>query len=175
MPSISLSSIESLRSPVGIAAHSNTSSTMDVQPASRTKCCALVNPTRFPLSELWNSQSITAIGNEKKRHAENVVDSHRRKGLTNHKIRPLPLPQIRTARTNTTRKCLLCTTPAQNSERKMSDLGDKLGRDGKLMAAERACHFANNLCLFCGGVGHTAKECPKSLSSAAKAKAALPK
>jgi len=59
---------------------------------------------------------------------------------------------------------------AQNSERKTSDLGDKLGRDGKLTTAERARRFANNLCLFCGGVGHSARECPKSSSSAAKAK-----
>ena len=57
-----------------------------------------------------------------------------------------------------------------NSEKKTSDLGDKLGKDGKLTAAERSRRFANNLCLFCGGVGHTAKECPKSSSSAAKAK-----
>jgi hypothetical protein len=49
-------------------------------------------------------------------------------------------------------------------------LGDKLGKDGKLTAAERARRFANNLCLFCGGMGHTARECPKSSSSAAKAK-----
>ena len=69
------------------------------------------------------------------------------------------------------------SSSAQNSERKTSDLGDKLGRDGKLTAAERARRFANNLCLFCGGVGHSAKECPKSSSSAAKAKgrAAKPK
>ena len=46
---------------------------------------------------------------------------------------------------------------AQNSENKMSDLGDKLGKYGKLTAMELACCFANNLYLFCGGVGHTAK------------------
>jgi hypothetical protein len=59
---------------------------------------------------------------------------------------------------------------SHNSDRKTSDLGDKIGKDGKLTNAERARRFANNLCLFCGGVGHTAKECPKSSSSAAKAK-----
>jgi hypothetical protein len=58
----------------------------------------------------------------------------------------------------------------QNPDKRTSDLGDKLGKDGKLTVAERARRFANNLCLFCGGVGHTAKECPKSSSSAAKAK-----
>ena len=59
---------------------------------------------------------------------------------------------------------------SKNSEKKMSDLDDKIGKDGKLTVAERAHRFANNLCLFCRGVGHTAKECLKSSSSASKAK-----
>ena len=50
-------------------------------------------------------------------------------------------------------------------------LADKLGKDGKLTQQERQRRFDNNLCMFCGGVGHTAKDCPKSSSSAAKAKA----
>jgi len=62
------------------------------------------------------------------------------------------------------------SSSAHNPDKKKSDLGDKLGKDGKLTAAERARRFANNLCLFCGGVGHSARECPKSSSSAAKAK-----
>ena len=59
---------------------------------------------------------------------------------------------------------------SQNSDKKTSDLNDKIGKDGKLTAAERARCFANNLCLFCGGVGHTVKECPQTSSSATKAK-----
>src|SRR6202040_1473529 len=55
---------------------------------------------------------------------------------------------------------------SQNPERKKTDLGEKLGQDGKLTPAERSRRFANNLCLFCSGVGHTAKDCSK----AAKAK-----
>jgi len=62
------------------------------------------------------------------------------------------------------------SSSAQSSDKKVSDLSDKLGKDGKLTAAERSRRFANNLCLFCGGLGHTAKECPKSSSSATKAK-----
>ena len=50
-------------------------------------------------------------------------------------------------------------------------LADKLGKDGKLTPAERQRRFDNNLCMFCGAVGHTAKDCPKSSSSAFKAKA----
>ena len=52
-----------------------------------------------------------------------------------------------------------------------SSLSDKLGKDGKLTPQERQRRFDNNLCLFCGGTGHTATNCPKSSSSAAKAKA----
>ena len=46
--------------------------------------------------------------------------------------------------------------------KKKTDLGEKLGQDGKLTLAERSRRFANNLCLFCGGVGHTAKDCSKA-------------
>ena len=49
---------------------------------------------------------------------------------------------------------------------------DKLGKDGKLTAEERQRRFANNLCLFCGGSGHSASACPKKTSSAAKGRAA---
>jgi Retrotransposon gag protein len=63
------------------------------------------------------------------------------------------------------------STPAPGGKPKGPDLSSKLGKDGKLTSEERQRRFANNLCLFCGGAGHTAKECPKSSSSAAKAKA----
>ena len=59
---------------------------------------------------------------------------------------------------------------SQNSDKKTSDLNDKIGKDGKLTVTKQARHFANNLCLFCGGVGHTVKECPRTSSSAPKAK-----
>ena len=39
------------------------------------------------------------------------------------------------------------------------------------MHTERQRHFDNNLCMFCGGVSHTANDCPKSSSFASKAKA----
>src|ERR1700720_4473203 len=58
-----------------------------------------------------------------------------------------------------------------NSKKKNPDLSDKLSKDGKLTQAKRTRRFNNNLCLFCGGVGHTAKECPTSSSSATKAEA----
>src|ERR1700719_1440680 len=60
---------------------------------------------------------------------------------------------------------------SSNSEKKNPNLSDKLGKDGKLTQAECTRRINNNICLFCGGVGHTAKECPKSSSSPMKAKA----
>jgi hypothetical protein len=50
-------------------------------------------------------------------------------------------------------------------------LTDKLGKDGKLTPQERQRRFDNNLCMFCGGAGHTANNCSKSTSSASKSKA----
>ena len=50
-------------------------------------------------------------------------------------------------------------------------LTDKLGKYGKLTQQERQRRFDNNLCMFCGGARHTAKNCSKSTSSTSKAKA----
>ena len=52
-----------------------------------------------------------------------------------------------------------------------TSIADKLGKDRKLTSQERQPCFDNNLCMFCGGPGHSAKDCPKSWSSASKAKA----
>jgi len=51
------------------------------------------------------------------------------------------------------------------------DLTNKLGKDGKLTADERKRHLDNNLCMFCGGPGHFADNCPKKTKKA-KARAA---
>ncbi|KIO01804.1 hypothetical protein M404DRAFT_149121, partial [Pisolithus tinctorius Marx 270] len=54
-----------------------------------------------------------------------------------------------------------------------SDIAHLLGKDGKLTSAECQCRMKNNLCLFCGKAGHSAKDCPKSTSCTAKACAAM--
>jgi Retrotransposon gag protein/Zinc knuckle len=59
----------------------------------------------------------------------------------------------------------------QSSSGNSASVSDKLGKDGKLTPKERQRRFDNNLCMFCGGTGHTAKDCPKSSSSASIAKA----
>ncbi|KAJ3004040.1 hypothetical protein NUW54_g5000 [Trametes sanguinea] len=48
------------------------------------------------------------------------------------------------------------SAPQKSSLNSGSPYSDKLGKDGKLTQEERQCWFANNLCLFCGGPGHTA-------------------
>jgi hypothetical protein len=57
-----------------------------------------------------------------------------------------------------------------SSSGKSSALADKLGKDGKLTPTERQRRFDNNLCMFCADPGHKACDCPKSTSSASKAK-----
>ena len=52
------------------------------------------------------------------------------------------------------------------------DLSNVLGKDGKLTPAEHSRRISNSLCLFCRDAGHNAKDCPKSASHAAKARAA---
>ena len=42
------------------------------------------------------------------------------------------------------------------------NLTGKLGKDGKLTPQEHQCCMDKSLCLFCGKMGHIAKECPKS-------------
>ena len=62
--------------------------------------------------------------------------------------------------------------PANNSSSSSSSAPSHLGKDGKLTPAERQRRLDNNLCMFCAGAGHKAKDCRKPTSSAAKARAA---
>ncbi|KAG6325712.1 hypothetical protein ID866_13377 [Astraeus odoratus] len=67
-------------------------------------------------------------------------------------------------------QCPSSSTP-KSSDSSTPDLSGVLGKDGKLTAAERLCRIKNTLCLFCGLPGHSAKDCPRSTSRAAKARA----
>ncbi|KIJ59175.1 hypothetical protein HYDPIDRAFT_33467 [Hydnomerulius pinastri MD-312] len=62
---------------------------------------------------------------------------------------------------------------AKSSRPAQPDLSKKLGKDGKLTSDERKRRFDLKLCMFCGDAGHMAKDCPKSTSRAAKARAAI--
>src|SRR6202040_2939792 len=110
-----------------------------------------------------------AIGNEKKKLGESEICNLRKRNPIN---RPSSNNSKKDSKNNTKKnQSSNQGGSSSNSEKKNPDLSDKLGKDGKLTQAERTCRFNNNLCLFCGGMGHTAKECPKSSSSATKAKA----
>ena len=49
------------------------------------------------------------------------------------------------------------------------EITSKLGKDGKLTPQECQHCLDNSLCLFCAKLGHIAKDCSKTSSSAAKA------
>ena len=53
------------------------------------------------------------------------------------------------------------------------DLTGKLGKDRKLTPQEHQHRMDNSLCLFCGKTGHIAKECPKSMAIATRARTAV--
>src|ERR1700723_1045352 len=117
---------------------------------------------------------MAGIGNGKKKPDGNAEISLQTGRTTNRKTKP-PARRITIHNNNNSnnnknknKKPNLSNngSASQNPERKKTDLREKLGQDGKLTPAERSRRFANNLCLFCGGVGHTAKDCSK----AAKAK-----
>ena len=59
-----------------------------------------------------------------------------------------------------------------NSSSTPDSISSKLGKDGKLLPEECQRRLKQGLCLFCGLAGHSAKECPKSTSRAAKGQAA---
>ncbi|KIM56614.1 hypothetical protein SCLCIDRAFT_29444 [Scleroderma citrinum Foug A] len=64
------------------------------------------------------------------------------------------------------------SNPTPKKPGKTPKLSDKLGKDGKLPSEEHKRRFEQNLCMFCGGSCHKAKECLKSGSWAAKARSA---
>jgi len=64
------------------------------------------------------------------------------------------------------------TSASTSSAPKAPDLNTKLCKDGKLTAEEHQRRLDKKLCLFCGRPGHTARDCTKSTSHAAKGHAA---
>ncbi|KAG6327860.1 hypothetical protein ID866_11228, partial [Astraeus odoratus] len=65
-------------------------------------------------------------------------------------------------------QCPSSSTP-KSFDSSTPDLSGIIGKDGKLTAMECLHCMKNSLCLFCGLPGHLAKDCPRSMSHAAKA------
>ena len=78
----------------------------------------------------------------------------------------------KTSSGNTTQTASSLSNQTQKKSGKTAELSEKLGKDGKLTADECKHRFDQGLWMFCGRSGHKAKECLKSGSRAAKARAA---
>src|SRR5271163_1005311 len=89
-----------------------------------------------------------------------------------------PLSSLSSNNNNNNNSSNKSSTPQKNQSKDSANkpaassnpLADKLGKDSKLTLQERQHRFDLNLCMFCGRVGHTAKDCSKATSSAFKAK-----
>jgi len=64
-------------------------------------------------------------------------------------------------------------TSNQSSSGSRPDLTNKLGKDRKLTADKRKRRLEHNLCMFCGGTGHFADNCPKKTKKAKAHAAAI--
>jgi len=124
------------------------------------------------ISALTRSMQRQGDGSHSKVRLPNPFEGTNSAKLHTSLIRPKTSPSKQDTKQSAPRKTGLS---ARSSDKRTSDMGNKLGKDGKLTPAERIRRFANNLCLFCGGVGHIAKECPKPSSSAAKARSCAAK
>ena len=65
---------------------------------------------------------------------------------------------------NKSNKSSSTSTPAKSA------ISNTLTKDGKLTKQERQHCLTNNLCMYCGGVGHKVSDCNKASSSTTKAK-----
>ncbi|KAG6327694.1 hypothetical protein ID866_11394, partial [Astraeus odoratus] len=107
------------------------------------------------------------------------IDTHywERKSEITHQTKNNPQPSQSGNSSGTTSSSSAGKKPQQpsssfskpSSDSSAPDLSGVLGKDGKLTAAERLRHIKNALCLFCGLPGHSAKDCPRSMSRTAKA------
>jgi hypothetical protein len=114
---------------------------------------------------------------EKSRSGKSKSDTHDKQEHRHHKSddknkssTPANNQSSSSSKTNKSNNNSKSAKPASTSGGSAS-IADKLGKDGKLTPQERQRRMDNNLCLFCGGTGHQARDCQKATSSAAKAKA----
>ena len=112
------------------------------------------------------------------RHLKSVAStpssSNQPSRSANKSAKPAPPPSTSnpSSNPNSSRKSSKGSGQFQKKTPVTSDLSSKLSKDGKLMNEDCHRHFKNNLCMFCGQSGHVAKDCPRSSSRAAKARAA---
>ena len=81
---------------------------------------------------------------------------------------PVTIPVTITLETTIRQTTRATRRSNSGSTSKSSNLSTKLRKDGKLTQQERQRHFKQNLCMFCGKVGHIAKDCHKAIAAKAR-------
>src|ERR1700720_3945408 len=103
-----------------------------------------------------------AIGNEKKKLGESEIHNLRKRNPINRRISsPLPTIPKKTPRITPKRISLQIKEAHRVTPRRRTPISpiNSAKTESSHKPNIHTRQFNNNLCLFCGGVGHTAKEC----------------
>ncbi|KAJ8457683.1 hypothetical protein ONZ51_g11379 [Trametes cubensis] len=134
----------------------------------------LPNRLKDRISEVGKPETLVALRDLAQsidnRYWERRAEVSRDSGFSKSGNKPSSDPKSSNSGNNRTPG--LRRSPPKTPKAPAKTYSDKLGKDGKLTPEERQRRFANNLCLFCGGAGHTASACPKKTSAATKGRAA---
>ena len=146
---------------------------------SRTTWFIMISPLCFLTSESLFRLSIPVIGSwERKAEISHKNTSSTSRNKSENKSNNSKTEKGKGSSkskqkdSNSSSGLTLSKGSTSESKKLNPNLSSKLGKDGKLTPQERQCRLNKNLCLFCGASGHMAKDCLKSTSTAAKARAA---
>jgi hypothetical protein len=117
------------------------------------------------------SQSIDAHYWERRSEVSHESLSHQKSEASSSKSNPEKKKASSSSSKPSAKSSSSNSNPKQKSTQSSSssNLSTKLTKDGKITDRERQRRMDNNLCLYCGGSGHNAKDCHKASNAKAHA------